>query len=255
MHGAISAGEAAFVRRRLRHLAQTRNRVNVRLSPPKGPLTATPAEVSVPQPPVRWTVGSWLHSRPAKYVAKILLLAAAYYGSAKAGQALRYTASVSAVWPPAGVGIGALFLWGPSLGPGGFLARVALNSPPLDTLALGSLIGQQTGNMAEVIVGAVLLQRLLGPRAKFERSEQVSGMILAIGIATAISATVGTVSMLAGGVISGPDIPKLWRTWWLGDTAGGLVGGAPVVVGGSRAPRAGGRIPGWGRARVVAARA
>src|SRR5262249_669559 len=195
-------------------------------------------EVSVPQPTVRWTVGSWLHSRPAKYVAKILLLAAAYYGSAKAGQALRYTASGSAVWPPAGGGIAALCLWGPGLGPGVFLAELAGTAQRLDWLALGSLIGQQAGNMAEVIVGAVLLQRLLGPRAKFERSEQVSGMILAIGIATAISATVGTVSMLAGGVISGPDIPKLWRTWWLGDTAGRVVGGPPTRRRAFTAPQA-----------------
>src|SRR5262249_41411889 len=212
MHGAISAGEAAFVRRRLRHLAQTRNRVNVRLSPPKGPLTATPAEVSVPQPTLRWTVGSWLRSDPARYVAKILLLAAAYYSSAKAGQALRYTASVSAIWPPAGVGIAALYLWGPSLWPGVFVAELAVNAQLLHSLPVGSLIGQQAGNMAEVIVGALVLQRLIGPRATFGRSEHVSGMIFAIAVATAISATVGTVSMLAGGVISGPAVPKFWRT-------------------------------------------
>jgi signal transduction histidine kinase len=48
-------------------------------------------------------------------------------------------------------------------------------------------------------------------------------MLLALGTATAISATVGTVSMLLGGVIGASEIPKFWRTWWLGDTAGGLV--------------------------------
>ena len=43
--------------------------------------------------------------------------------------------------------------------------------------------------------------RLIGPRAALDRVEQVGGMLLALGTATAISATVGTVSMLAGGVI------------------------------------------------------
>src|SRR5262249_29753957 len=251
MHGAISAGEAAFVRRRLRHLAQTRNRVNVRLSPPKGPLTATPAEVSVPQPPVRWTVGSWLHSRPAKYVAKILLLAAAYYGSAKAGQALQYTASVSAVWPPAGVGIAALYLWGPSLWPGVFLAELAVNGQLIHSLPVGSLIGQPAGNHAEALGGAMLRRRLSGPRATLERSEQVSGMILAVAIATAISATVGTISMLGGGVIGGPDIPKFWRTWWLGDTAGGLVVVPLIVVWASRPAEAWRRIRTWEGALLI----
>jgi signal transduction histidine kinase len=48
-------------------------------------------------------------------------------------------------------------------------------------------------------------------------------MLLALSIATAISATFGTVSMLAGGVIDGSEAGRFWRTWWLGDTSGGLV--------------------------------
>jgi hypothetical protein len=44
-------------------------------------------------------------------VGGVVLLAAAYYGAAKLGQTLRYTASVSAIWPPAGLGIAALYLW------------------------------------------------------------------------------------------------------------------------------------------------
>ncbi|HEX6680825.1 MAG TPA: sensor histidine kinase [Gaiellaceae bacterium] len=193
-----------------------------------------------------------LRSQPLRYLAKVLLLALAYYGAAKAGQALQYTASVSAVWPPAGVGIAALYLWGINLWPGVFLAEIAVNAQLLDSLPLGSLIGQQAGNMAEVLIGAVLLRRLIGRRAPFDRSEHVSGMILAVGIATAISAIVGTVSMIAGGVISGPEIPKFWRTWWLGDTAGGLVVVPLIVVWASRPAAAWRRIRTWEGALLVA---
>ena len=77
--------------------------------------------------------------------------------------------------------------------------------------------------MAEIVVGAMLLRRLIGPRAALDRVEQVGGMLVALGTATAISATVGTVSMLAGGVIEGSEALTFWRTWWLGDTSGGLV--------------------------------
>ncbi len=218
----------------------------------RGHRTTSEAQLSVSQPAVRWTGGTLLTSKPARYGAKVLILAVAYYGSAKAGQALSYTASVSAVWPPAGVGIAALYLWGPSLWPGVFLAELAVNAELLHSLPFGSLVGQQAGNMAEVIVGAVLLQRLLGPRATFGRSEHVSGMILAVGIATAISATVGTVSMLAGGVISGPEIQKFWRTWWLGDTAGGLVVVPLIVVWASRPAEAWRRIRTWEGALLIA---
>jgi signal transduction histidine kinase len=77
--------------------------------------------------------------------------------------------------------------------------------------------------MAELIVGALLLRRLIGPNAAMDRVEQVGGMLVAIGVATAISATAGTVSMFAGGVVDGSDAAELWRTWWLADTSGALV--------------------------------
>ena len=77
--------------------------------------------------------------------------------------------------------------------------------------------------MAEIIVGAWLLRRLIGPRAVLDRTEQVAGMIVAVGVATAISATVGTISMLAGDVIDSSEVPIFWRTWFLGDTSGALV--------------------------------
>jgi signal transduction histidine kinase len=156
----------------------------------------------------------------------VLALAAAYYAAAKLGQSLRYTASVAAIWPPAGVGIAALYLWGLRWWPGVFVGELVVNGELLVdeyALPLGSLLGQQAGNMAEIVVGAVLLRRLIGPRAALDRAERVGGLLVAVGIATAVSATVGAVSMLAGGVIDGSEAPTFWRTWWLGDSAGALV--------------------------------
>jgi signal transduction histidine kinase len=156
----------------------------------------------------------------------LLVLAGAYYGAAKMGQTVRYTASVTATWPPAGLGIAALYLWGLRWWPGVFLGELAVNGELLDhdtAIPLGSLIGQQAGNMAEIAVGALLLRRMIGPRATLDRADQVGRMLAALGIATAISATVGTTSMLLGGVIEGSEALTFWRTWWLGDTAGALV--------------------------------
>src|SRR5262249_23661816 len=140
-----------------------------------------------------------------RYVRGVLLLAASYYGAAKLSQTLSYTGSVSAIWPPVGLGIAVLYLWGLRWWPGIFIGECLVNadlfvrgsSPPL-----GSLVGQQFGNMVEVILGAWLLRRLIGSRAALDRTSQVIGLIVAVGTATAISATVGTVSMLAGDVIS-----------------------------------------------------
>jgi signal transduction histidine kinase len=161
-----------------------------------------------------------------RYVGGVVLLAAAYYGAAKVGQTLRFTASVSAIWPPAGLGIAALYLWGMRWWPGVLLGEIVVNGELfLDdrTFPIGSLLGQQAGNMAEIVVGALLLRRLIGPNAAMDRVEQVGRMLLALGLATAISATAGTLSMVAGGVVDGSHAAKFWRTWWLGDTSGGLV--------------------------------
>jgi signal transduction histidine kinase len=185
--------------------------------------------IPVQLPPVQSTLGRGrARGRlPAgRYLCGVLVLAAAYYGSAKIGQTLRYTASVSAIWPPAGLGIAALYLWGMRWWPGVLLAEIVVNAELLagpHALPLGSLLGQQAGNMAEVVVGALLLRRLIGPRAAIDRAEQVGGLFAALAAATAISATVGMVSMLAGGVITAGEAPKFWRTWWLGDVAGALV--------------------------------
>ena len=178
------------------------------------------------QPAFRRAVTASPRSDWVRYAGGVVILAAAYYGAAKLGQTLRYTASVSAIWPPAGLGIGALYLWGIRWWPGVLLAELVVNGELLlgdASLPLGSLLGQQTGNMAEIILGAILLRRLIGPHAALDRAEQVGGMLLALVIATAISATVGTLSMLAGGVIDGSEAPTFLRTWWLGDTSGGLV--------------------------------
>jgi signal transduction histidine kinase len=186
----------------------------------------------------------------------VLALAAAYYGAAKLGQSLRYTASVSAIWPPAGVGIAVLYLWGLRWWPGVFLAELVVNGELLvdqNALPLGSLLGQQAGNMAEIVVGAVLLRRLVGPGATLDRAERVGALLVALGIATAVSATVGTVSMLAGGVIEDSEAPTFWRTWWLGDTAGALVV-VPLVLAWVPEPAAAWRrIRTWQGALMIAA--
>ena len=185
----------------------------------------------------------------------VVLVAAGYYGAAKLGQTLRYTASVSAIWPPAGFGIAALYLWGLRWWPGVLLGEFLVNGELLlgdSAFPIGSLLGQQLGNMAEIVVGALLLRRLIGRKAAMDRVEQVGGLLVAVGIATAISATAGTTSMVAGGVVDGSGAAEFWRTWWLADTSGGLVV-LPLMLAWAREPvGAWRRIRTWEGAAVIA---
>jgi signal transduction histidine kinase len=189
-----------------------------------------------------------LRSGSVRFIGRVVLLAVAYYLAAKVGQALRYTASVSAIWPPAGLGIAALYLFGLRWWPGILLGEVLVNAELLvgsTSLPVGGLLGQQVGNMAEVVIGAILVRRLIGPRAALDRVSEVVGMVTALAIATAISATVGTVSMLAVDVIHASDTTTFWRTWWLGDIAGGIVVLAAVLAWAWRPLAAWRRIRTW----------
>jgi signal transduction histidine kinase len=58
--------------------------------------------------------------------------------------------------------------------------------------------------------------------------------------------------MLAGGVIENSEAPTFWRTWWLGDTSGGLVV-LPLMLAWARDPRAAWRrVSTWEGAVVIA---
>src|SRR3954454_12773734 len=216
----------------------------------------TQTQVQAVQPSVRRGPRVDLRRPSFRYLAGVLLLGATYYGAAKLGQTLRYTASVSAIWPPAGLGIAALYLWGIRWWPGILLGELLVNGDLLlhdASIPLGSLVGQQAGNMAEIIVGALLLRRLVGPRAAMDRVDQVGRMLLALGTAIAISATVGTLSMLAGGVVDPSDATEFWRTWWLGDTSGALVV-LPLLLVWAPDPRAAWRrIRTWDGAAAIGA--
>ena len=158
----------------------------------------------------------------ARYLAGILALAGAYYGAAKLGYELEFSGPVAAVvWLPSGVGIAFLALGGLRFWPGALAGDLLANDYAL--LPLGSALGQTAGNMAEVIVGALLIRRLFARGSPLDSLGGIARLLAAIAAATAISATIGPFSLRAGGVVSGSELPEVMRTWWLGDATGALI--------------------------------
>jgi signal transduction histidine kinase len=155
-----------------------------------------------------------------RYGAGVLVLAAAYYAAGKASLALQYEGPVAAIWLPVGVGAAALYLAGFRLWPGLLIGDVALADP---AQPLASALGITTGNMADILVIAVLLRLLLGPRAALDRIEEVGGLVVAIVAGAAITATVAVVAVGAGGVLAASELPTFWRSWFLADASGSLV--------------------------------
>ena len=162
------------------------------------------------------------HDARVRYVLLVGALAGAYYAAAQIGYELKFTGAVAAiVWLPVGVGIAFLYLGGLSLWPGVVLGDLLANQ--YDTLPIGSALGQTLGNTLEVLVAAYLLRKLVRNGRPLESVAGVCGLLVAIFAGTAVSATVGPISLRLGGVLATSDLPHVWHTWWLGDTAGALV--------------------------------
>src|SRR6516165_10438698 len=163
------------------------------------------------------------------YPVQMALLAAVYFGAAKVGLSMAFVAEqVTAVWPPTGIALAALLLFGyrawPAITLGAFLAN-ATASAPLATAAAIAL-----GNTLEALLGAWLLRRLVGFDKALERAQDVLGLVvLAAAVSTMVSATIGVTSLCLGGVKPWTAYPTLWSVWWLGDAMGDLVV-APLLL-------------------------
>jgi signal transduction histidine kinase len=156
----------------------------------------------------------------ARYLAGVLVLAAAYYAAGQASLALQYTGPVAAIWLPVGIGVAALYLAGLRWWPGVLMGDLALADP---AQPLGSALAITAGNVIDILVIAVLLRRLLGPRGALDRLEHVGGMLVAIVSGAAITATVAVLSLRAGSVVGSSEMPLFWRSWFLADASGALV--------------------------------
>jgi signal transduction histidine kinase len=161
-------------------------------------------------------------SAPARYTVGVASLAGLYYASAKMGYLLEFAGPVAAIlWLPVGIGIAFLYLGGLRYWPGVLIGDLFANN--YMALPVGSALGQTCGNMLEVLLATVLLRRLVRRGSPLDSVSGVGWLVVAIVAGTAVSATVGALSLLLGDVITWHAAPKVWRTWWLGDSSGALI--------------------------------
>jgi signal transduction histidine kinase len=100
-----------------------------------------------------------------------------------------------------------------------------------------------------VLVAVVLLRRLVPRGSPLDSVGGLARLVAAIAAGTAVSATIGALSLRAGGVLATGELPTVWRTWWLGDATGALVVVPLALAWYRRLPRA------WSRARAIEAAA
>ncbi len=169
-------------------------------------------------------------SRRLPYPAAVAVLAVLYFAAAKLGLlAAVAQAVVSSAWPPAGIALAALVLFGIRYWPGIAIGAFLLNASSGVPLAAAAGIG--LGNTLEAVVGALLLQRVVRFRPSLDRLRDVVALaLLAAAVSTTVSATIGVTSLWLSGAISSASYGSLWFVWWSGDAMGVLVFGSLVLT-------------------------
>jgi signal transduction histidine kinase len=154
-------------------------------------------------------------------------VAVLYAVAAKLGLALAFQArQVSAVWPPTGLAVAAVLLYGRRAVPGVLLGAFFANATADEPLWVAA--GIAVGNTLEALAATALLTKL-GFDPRLARLRDVTALIVAFAAAPFLSATIGVAFLGAGGVQPARNLPELWGTWWLGDALGGLVF-APLLL-------------------------
>jgi signal transduction histidine kinase len=179
--------------------------------------------VSSPSQPHWRALLSGLTADPrARYLLGVVALAAVYRAVAQIGYEVQFAGPVAAIaWLPVGVGIAFLYIGGLRYWPGVLIGDLLAND--YAALPLGSALGQTTGNVLEVLVATLLLRRLVPHGDPLMTVSDLARMVIAIAAGTAVSATLGSLSLRLGDVITGDEVPGVWRTWWLGDASGALI--------------------------------
>ena len=143
----------------------------------------------------------------------------------------------SPLYPSAGIAIAAVIACGRLALPGVFLGALAVNaglaafkghSGWAVVMALPLLIA--AGATLQAWAASLLLHRTVGahPALNSPRDIAMAGLLAGL-LASCISASVGTLALVATGILPGAAAATTWLTWWCGDTLGVLIA-APMAL-------------------------
>ena len=169
---------------------------------------------------------------------RIVILAAAYTLTGIVGLSLAVPPGyATAVWPPSGIALAAVLLWGPRVWPGIVVGSVLVNLAAALTTANGDFTATSVviafaigaGSTAQALAGAGAIRRWVGVSQIFESGP---GTLMFTGLATAaclIASTWGVAALSVAGIIRPDQFLDSWLTWWIGDVIG-MVVFAPVFL-------------------------
>jgi PAS domain S-box-containing protein len=169
-------------------------------------------------------------SRRLTTLTRVVVLIAFYFVGGIIGKETSFlSGSVALVWPPAGIALAAILLFGYRFWPGVALGAVLfsfMNGTPFGFFTLGTAIGNTMG----AIVCTYLLRRFINFDTAMERTRDVTGFIvLACFVGTTVNAAFNVVSLIYSGVTTWDNLFATTLAWWVPNALAALVV-APVII-------------------------
>jgi integral membrane sensor domain MASE1 len=187
---------------------------------------------------------------PSRQLLEIIAVGVVYYTAARLGLLLQLPGTnASPVWPPSGIGLAAMLLFGTRVWPGIAAAAFFANLLTLPFTSAGLLAAAAiaAGNTVEQLVAVSLIRRVSPALNPFECARDALWFVAAALASCLIAATNGATVLRLSGII-GPQLYRsAWLTWWVGDFAGMVILG-PALYACGRRPRID-----WSSARMLEA--
>lgn len=157
-------------------------------------------------------------------LSRVVILTAFYFVGGLIGKEASFlSGSIALVWPPAGIALAAMLLFGYRFWPGIALGSVLfsfINGVPLGFFTFGTAVGNTVG----ALVCTLLLRNLAGFNNAMERTRDVTGYIgLACILGTTVNAAFNVVSLIHAGVAEWDDLFPTILQWWVPNALAALV--------------------------------
>lgn len=166
---------------------------------------------------------------PRPLIGLNLFLAVVYFAAAELGLSLASLhTNVTPVWPPAGIAIASLLIFGAQLWPGIFIGALAANL--LTDIPVASAIGIAIGNTLQALVAYWLLLRVVRWQRSLDSVGEVMSFVVGAAVmAPLVSASIGSLSLCLAGAAEWSRFTSMWLTWWMGDGFGALIVGSLLL--------------------------
>ncbi|MDE1860133.1 MAG: MASE1 domain-containing protein [Candidatus Micrarchaeota archaeon] len=151
-----------------------------------------------------------------------------YLVAGKVGLSLALiNSSVTAIWPPTGIALAALLIFGfrywPVIYAGAFIVNFSTTGDIMSSVFIA------LGNTLEAYVAAFLVKRFANGISAFDTWQNTVKFGLSAVPAAVVAATVGVTTLLLSGLTTYVAYALTWVTWFLGDFTGAVIF-APAII-------------------------